>query len=252
MNADHMATQYHIGLSKQAIAVYRLLVSDGTLSVIEIGKRLHIAPTGVYRLVEHLHAMGIVTENGSRPARYSANDPVTARDQYIQAQQAWFDDLGLGHATALRNGAAGEQLMGASFISGRSDIFARIAMDYPTVTQTAHMAILGLSEGISPELLYVQKVAVERGVQCRIVVQEYAPENKDTLLSWTKNGATIRLGKSIGFHLIIFDNHISYLMWYDEHNRYKRTAVRFTHPGIARALQAVFETHWRTAVPIRP
>jgi hypothetical protein len=112
------------------------------------------------------------------------------------------------------------------------------------------MIILGLSEGISPELLLAQKEAVARGVQFKIIIQEYSPKNKDTIASWISNGAEIRLITPIGFHLIILDSKVAYLMTYDEVKRYKRTAVRFSHPSIALQHQSTFDKYWQQASAI--
>lgn len=247
-----MSHQYKIGLSKQAIGVYRILLSQGSLSATDIGKRLSLAPTAVYRLVDHLVFMGIITEDTNRPVKYSAKDPSFAREKYIAAQRAWFTDSVVGDSVVLlQDSHLPEQMTDAAFITGRNAIFSRITKDYHMVKRSINMIILGLSEGISPELLLAQKDVVEKGVRCKIIVQEYRAENRNTITSWIQNGAVIRHGKPIGFHMVILDDCISYLMWYDEHDRYKRTAVRFVHKGIAKQLQSVFDGCWRDSTLIR-
>lgn len=247
---DRMSHQYKIGLSKQAIDVYQLLLDQGSFSATDIGKRLKLAPTAVYRLVDHLIFLGIITASATRPALYSAKDPSLAREQYIAAQRAWFTDSVVGNFMISQMSQTSEQMTDAAFITGRNAIFSRITKDYHMVKRSIIMIILGLSEGISPELLLAQKDAVEKGVRCKIIVQEYRAENRDTITSWIQNGAVVRHGKPIGFHMVILDDRISYLMWYDEHDRSKRTAVRFVHAGIAKQLQAVFDGFWRDAIPI--
>lgn len=54
-----MESQYAVGLSRQAIDIYKLLISSKPLTVKEIGEKLSILPHGVYRLMEHLQIYGV-------------------------------------------------------------------------------------------------------------------------------------------------------------------------------------------------
>ena len=245
-----MASQYKIGLSKQAIGVYTLLLTHGNLSSADIGKRLHIAPTGVYRLLDHLAALGIITASVTRPTRYSAKDPHTARECYLLAQRMWFDASIRVSGDDIRNRTSSDGGIQVSFLSDRIAVFDEIARDFPQVKRSASMIVLGLPDGIAPELLKAQHDAVARGVVCRIIVQEYTKANAETIRHWIQNGAEVRIGTSIGFHIIVLDDTVAYVMASDPKDRSKRTCVRFGHQGITREMQRVFDRHWQHARPV--
>jgi len=137
-----------------------------------------------------------------------------------------------------------------SFIFGREEIFQKVADDLNEAKKEAKFIVLGLPIGISPELLLTQKNAVGRGVPVQIIVQEYTKENQKTLRSWKMQGLDVRHGKPIGFHLLLIDEAISYLMYYDPQEKTKRYAVRIVHPAINSELRALFNTHWRMAKPL--
>jgi sugar-specific transcriptional regulator TrmB len=114
-----MTSLYKTGLSKQAIKIYQLLLSQGNLSTADIARHLDIAPTAVYRLVDHLISLGMITANVGRPTLYAAEDPSTARDRYVSRQQEWFTDSVLGGSTTLSSTNSAKQLAPTSFITGR-------------------------------------------------------------------------------------------------------------------------------------
>ncbi|MBI2611810.1 hypothetical protein HYW54_03640 [Candidatus Gottesmanbacteria bacterium] len=241
---------YDVGLSSQAIEVYKLLLQRGILSASEIARELGVQRTAIYRLATHLMSIGMITEVSAWPKRFRANSLSNSEDRYLNYQRTWFSSTFQGIQDITKSKKV-DLSFSLSFIEGREEIFQKIAEDLRKAEKWAKFIVLGLPQGISPELLFEQKNAVERDVPVKIIVQEYSFENNIVLLSWEKAGLDVRFGKKIGFHLLLIDNSITYLMTYEKENKLKRSAVRIMHAEINKQLQKIFDDYWRDAKKIK-
>ncbi len=239
---------YTIGLSKQASDLYKILSQKGALTALQIGRFLDIHQHAVYRLADHLIQIGMVEEITARPKLFRAKNISQSRENYLSSQRSWFDEVMSGiKIRSIKTNINKTNEFQISFIQGREQFFEQCARDLRSATQKANFIILGLKTGISPELLLEEKNAVERGVPVNIIAQEYNPENKIVLRAWRQAGLNVKYGKSIGFHLVLIDNTISYLMTYDPQDKLKRYAVRIIHQPINQQLQLIFHKHWKVA-----
>lgn len=244
-----MSFTYSKGISPQGHRLYALLNAKGVLAVRDIAALLHIQPNAVYRITHYLEWLGLIESIGGRPLKFSALAPQEAQENYLLHQRILLREMFAGLSSSGMSTPTGTYAI--SFLQGREAIFQKVASDLHQATKEARFIVLGLPIGVSPELMLEQRNAVARGVPVRIIAQEYSQENRETLRSWKTQGLDVRHGKPIGFHLLLIDDLISYLMYYDPRDKTKRYAVRMVHQAINRELQAIFEAHWRKAKPIR-
>ncbi|MBI4008664.1 hypothetical protein HY357_00350 [Candidatus Roizmanbacteria bacterium] len=239
---------YSTGLSKQAIDLYKILSQKGALTALQIGRFLDIHQHAVYRLADHLKQIGMVEEIPGRPKLFRVKNISQSRENYLSYQRSWFDEImrGIKERNIEININKTNEFQ-ISFIQEREQIFEQCAIDLQNANRKANFIVLGLKTGISPELLLEQKNAVERGVPVNIIVQEYSAENKIVLQAWKQAGLNVRYGKPIGFHLLLIDDTISYLMTYDPQDKLKRYATRIVHRPINQQLQLIFEKYWKEA-----
>lgn len=238
------------GLSKQAISIYRQLLQKEKLSAKQISAALHILPNAVYRHIHYLEQLGLIEEINTYPKSFKAKDKDTGWNHLIAHQKTLYDQLLTGIKTEKSQLALKDYSI--TFIQGREAVFEQCIKDLNKTKKAAKFIVLGLSVGISPELMLAQKRAVERGVAFKEIIQEYTEENKEMIHNWLKQGFNIRQGRqAIGFHLLLFDDNISYIMYYDPDAKTKRYAVRIVHKGINQQLQTIFNKHWQEAEVIK-
>lgn len=239
---------YTKGVSPHGHKLYQALLTHGPLTAAEIGSKLNIYANAVYRLTNYLTQVGLVREQLTTPKRFAAVPLAQGQENYFTFQRNKFKNL---FPKAFKMYAELPQNHDIAFIHGRDVIFQKLAEDLDVAKKEANFIVLGLPIGVSPELMLAQRNAVKRGIPIKIIVQEHSETNQQTLASWGEIGLTIRLGKPLGFHLLLIDTNISYLMYYDTEDKTKRYAVRIVHPGINKELQIIFTKKWHEAKPFR-
>ncbi|MEK7074032.1 MAG: helix-turn-helix domain-containing protein [Patescibacteria group bacterium] len=232
-------------MSPQARKLYHILLSQGNLDVNRMSKELKILPPAVYRLARYLLDVGLIEAVSRHPAVFHAVPVSEGQDSYLAHQRSQLNMLfsGLPNRAPVESSEAYH----IAFLEGREPIFARVAEDLQIAAKGAKFIVLGLPIGVSQELLLEQRNAVARGVPVYIIVQEYTPENQETIRSWQTQGLTVRVGTPVGFHLLLVDDTISYLMYYEEIDKTKRYAVRIVHKAIHAEFEKIFDSHWKKA-----
>ena len=243
-----MVLNYTKGVSPQGREIYSFLQKRGALTAQKLATLLHVHPSAIYRLARYLVSIGLIQETSGRPIYFRSLPTPEAKENYLVYQKGRVENIfsGLPANLSLKT----TENYHISFIQERDAIFSRVAEDLRTAKKEAHFIVLGLPIGVSPELMLEQKNAVERGVSVKIIVQEVGEENKETITSWQKQGLTLHQGKPIGFHLLLIDDIISYLMYFDREDKTKRYAVRIVHSAINHNLQIIFDQHWKHSKPL--
>lgn len=242
-----MKFTYTKGVSPYGGKIYALLTQKGSLTAREIANSLNIYPNAVYRIAHYLKDVGMIEVISTTPFTLRALPVNDAQGNYLSFQQTQLRNLLGNLVTQTDSTSKQSDNYQISFIQGREEIFARCAQDLKTAKQRAKFIVLGLPIGVSPELMLEQRNAAKRGVQMQIIAQEYSEENIETLKSWQVQGLDVRHGKLIGFHLLLIDEAISYLMYYEPKDKTKRYAVRIVHQAINKQLQKIFAEQWRKA-----
>lgn len=243
-----MVLNYAKGISPQGREIYSFLQKRGTLTARKLATLLRVHPSAIYRLARYLISIGLIEEISGRPIYFRALPSPEAKENYFAHQKDKVENIFSDLPVNTLIETTGSYHI--SFIQERETIFAKVAEDLRMAQKEAHFIVLGLPVGVSPELMLEQNNAVRRGVPVKIIVQEVGEENNETISSWQKQGLSVRQGKAIGFHLLLIDDTISYLMYYDQKDKTKRYAVRILHPAINRELQTIFAEHWKKSRPI--
>lgn len=236
-----------IGISPQAIKVYRLLLKKKELTAKEIGHSLNIFPNAVYRLMDELEKVGFLEKKNLYPKRFRVRSLNEAWDNFFLFSKNKFDKMFSDINVEEEKKEDYYKEFSISFITKREALFDQFIEDLSHTKKEAKFIVLGLSIGISPELLLAEKQAIEKGIKIKEIIQEYTEENQKTIESWLKIGVNLRIGNPIGFHLLLFDDTISYIVLYQPKNKIVRYGVRIIHKGINYQLQDIFNKCWGKA-----
>lgn len=246
-----MMSQYSIGLSKQAISVYKLLLKSEPLSAKEIAASLKIIRHDVYRLTQHLQACGLIDRLEGYPVKYKAKLVNEARKNYLTQQGSWFSELFTSDlSNGIRQDGPDDKPFDISFIQTRDEHLEMMINKIKKAKQSIKYIILALPVGIPAEMIYEFNQAVKRGIDLKIIAQEHSKENHNILMSYKNVGAQVRHGRQIGWHLFLVDDNFSSIAMFDPKNKYIQTGVRLIHQGINSELQGIFEKYWEDAVEL--
>lgn len=246
-----MDSQYANGLSKQAILAYKLLIGNEQLSAREIGRKLRITPHSVYRLIRHLEKSGLVEQLDTYPLKYRAKSINEGLDNYLMKQRGWFSELFAGAIMQKSGQAANEEKpFGVTFIQSREESWDLLLKDIDKTRLHIRYITNAIPMDVPTEWIYTNLQALRRGINLKVNALEHTKENHNLLMSYKHIGAEVKLGKSPGWHLYLFDDDIAYITMFDSRNKAVQTGVRFIHRGINRELQGIFEKYWTEAEPI--
>lgn len=247
-----MKSQYAVGLSKQAIEVYKLLLQDRSLAVNEIEQKLKITRQNVYRLTEHLISNGLIEKVEGYPVKYSAKSVNEARKNYLAEQGSWFSSLfsNSGLMGNIVKTVKDEKPFEILFFHNRDEHIEQLTKEVNKAKTSIKYIILVLPVGVPAELMHAQLQAIKRGVEFKLLALEHTKENHTILMSYKHMGAKVRHGKFLGWHLFLIDDDITSITMFDPENKIMQTGVYFVHKGINREMQGIFEKYWNEAVPV--
>lgn len=247
-----MNSQYAFGLSNQTISVYKLLIQQGAMSVKDISASLKITHNNLYRITAHLLTCGLIEKISGYPMRFQAKLLNEGRSNYVAQQGSWFSEI-LSDITAKGSYTReiGEQkIFDISFFQSRDDHIEQQTRDVNNAKKSIKYIAVTLPIGVTAELMLAYSQAFERDVELKLITQEYSKDNSKIINNYKRNGVQVRRGNYIGWHLILIDGDISYLLMIDPVNKAIQTGVRLVQKGINYELQCVFEKYWAEAVEI--
>jgi sugar-specific transcriptional regulator TrmB len=232
---------YSNSISPQSLKIYKLLVeSSGYLTAKEIGKEIGIVPNSVYRAVNELEKHGLIERFGNRPVQIKAHKPTEVVDRLFIPYREWF----LKNYSTERSQTVGiGDDLGVSFIKNRSDSIERSTKDQEYMKKELLLIVSG--DEVPAETILVNKMAIERGVKIKIIVQRADKDNQEMLDNWKRLGMQVRYSTIIKTRLTIIDSRIAYIVSYDPTDKEKGLGVRFSYPPVAGLLREVFYQKWK-------
>jgi sugar-specific transcriptional regulator TrmB len=236
-----MSTKIKPLLSKQATAIYRLLLQKPLLSAQEIAMKLIILPNAVYRTAQTLIDMGLIEGTNSYPVKYQAKSKDEAVENYINISKKIF----LTNFHDVQGEQDGGNGLSVSFIKTRAELLQMTQQDILTAQVTIDHIVSGLE--IPAETILALKKSSDRGIKLRFLIQNLNELNREMITNWQKMGLRVRYYPMIEARIIIFDSRIIYLTSYNPQNKDEAIGVRFAYPPIAKQMSDLFERRWKIA-----
>lgn len=246
-----MSHIYKTPFGGQAGKLYKIILKYNLLSAKELAKKMKITRHSIYRLTNYLLEQGLIEASKSYPARFSPVSVDNARRNFLMKQSDQLTSLFSSNHLNLNVPYNSQKVIyDLSFFKSREEHMVTLINDVKNAQKSIKHSILVLPVGIPPELMLEFAGAVKRGVELKIIAQEYGAENLTVLNSYKHIGAILKHDKTMNWHLFLIDDHISYISMYNPENKISQTGARFVHPGINRELSMIFEKYWNEAEEI--
>lgn len=232
-----------LGLSKEAIRVYDLLLSVGTnMSAQDAAAHTFDHPSAEYRLFYELEQRNLVRRLPGRPRTFAAMGIENGLQSAYLSQQKQLRSL-LGQTTSQIDELA-------IILIGRQKVYESYMHYAQQATQQVCIYSIGIA--YSKKLQNIQAEIVGRGVPLRHVLQELKPDNYHVAAKWQQIGVSLRLlARSRGYHLTIVDDSCAIVSFSNPHDTEQRVSMLTNNPDIIAIFQAQFDQIWQKSTLIK-
>lgn len=225
-----------IGLSKNSIRLYELLLQNDNLSAQQAAAQNGNFTTANYRLFYELERRQLVRRIDDRPRRFVALPLDTGLQASLSDEQHQLKQL------INPDSSSGQ----ASIVVGRQQIYKNYMRHARTADKQISMFTIGIA--YSDDMLTTQADAIKRGVQIRQVVQESKISNYYVLNRWLGMGIKLRLLKrQRGYHLVVIDDSYATVTFSNPTDTDERISIVTSDRATIDILQAQFEVIWQSA-----
>ena len=239
-------------LSPQSQTLYKILLnSDYPLSAKQIGLRIKIFPSTVYRLTEPLISMGIVKKTDSYPNKFEAKPITEGLSLFLLNQNEWFSQqfFPSNKIDVIEKGEITQsQQIRLSFVQSREELMNKSAEEIAKATKTVDLLRSG--HEISADAMLAIIEAKRRNVITRMLIQDYSANNANQIAYWKKNGILVRKTTLRHIRLMLYDSSVIYFMSYKHNDSKKDLGMKVDYPPFAVILSQLFEQWWQKAKAI--
>lgn len=233
-----------LGLSNEAIELYRMVFAHGVTTVLRAGDCLCKLPNGLYRLFYELEQLGLVSRVVGRPVRFRYTAPSLSFSAAYTAKT---------HRLSEMLARTGQSIIAndeTEILIGKSALYERYI---PMAHQAQHdMRLYTIGIAYSDRFEQVQRELLDRGVRIRHIIQERRPSNYHILNTWRNIGADIRMLPGLrGFHLMIFDEKAAMVSFSSPEDTENRVTIVVQRHGSITSLISLFESLWKESQPIK-
>ena len=223
-------------MSPQVQKLYQILLSSiQPLSVKEIASKLAIPASLIYRLTEPLLKLGLISKTTTYPYKFAAKPIDEGLSLFLLSQTDWFT----------QKFSPKSQQISFSFIQSRDQLMDQSAQEISQANKS--IDLLRSGGELSAEVMLAIIEAKKRGVETRMLIQDYSKENTEQVLHWQKNGILVRKTKLRHIRLMLYDASTLYFMSYRHENSKKDMGMRINYPPFAAILSQLFENWWQKA-----
>lgn len=229
-----------------------LLQSKKPLTAINLAAKLDVLPNTIYRLAEPLLKMGLITKSKNYPHQFTTKPIEEGLALFLLQQNSWFSQTFSQLNSKIDQEKQKEipqhQQISFSFIQSRDELM-KLSENEVSKTTTS-VDLLRSGHEIPADLMLALIESIKRGVQIRMLIQDYSDENCNQVANWQKNGILVRKTPLRHIRLMIYDHDIVYFMSYKHTDSGKDIGMKITYPPFAIILFQLFEQWWDQAEKI--
>ncbi len=249
-----------LGLTDQEEAVYGLLVTLGSETAGDLGRRLGMAVTEVEPVMHALEGRGLVARPVGRPeasgGRWMAAPPAVALRALVNERRHGLEQAELGVArltAAFRSDAPASELHElVEIIVGAEAVAQRFRQIQLGAVRTVDALVTSTPVAVTGEENDAEETATGRGVRYRVVLERESLEAPGAMatVTWGLGRDTlVRVADRVPTKLLVTDGEAAMVPLLTDGSDPSALFVRAS--GLLVPLQALFEAVWEAAVPLR-
>ncbi|MCW5978296.1 MAG: TrmB family transcriptional regulator [Bryobacteraceae bacterium] len=253
----------HLGLNGYEARTYLVLVGHPQFKALDLATRARVPRQRIYEILDALVEKGFAHVVQEKTKLFSAVEPGLAISSYLArrrqeaerelTQQSHLasgvvDDLHLAYSEGREGRGTLDFLRILSDPSQAGpqfrEMLAEVRAEYLEFSRPPYAAA-----PVERELL---RQALERGVACRVLVEEpaIAAEQNGDFVALQSAGVDLRVVKSLPMKMAVFDGERGMIALLDPViTRPSWATVVFDHIGMGQAMKGLFADYWSRAVP---
>lgn len=229
-----------LGLSKEAIRLYDLLLSISPLTAEAAAAHSQNFPSAYYRLFYELEQRQLVRRHAGRPRSWSALPLTVGLQSAFQGTEAELQTL---LRKSLKSTGTSDN---TQLIIGRQGVYDAYAQYAPQAKNEVLIYSIGIA--YSETLESTQKSLIKRGVRIRHIMQRYQPANYFIAHKWLRAGVKLRhLPRPQGFHFFIIDDKRVCLTFTDAQDADNRFSIMTDNKPAISLFLTQFDQLWQEA-----
>ncbi|GAA3446553.1 helix-turn-helix domain-containing protein [Planomonospora venezuelensis] len=246
-----------LGLTAGEEAVYRHLITRPSATPAELGAALARPQAGVEDDLAALTGHGLVSRLAGTPVRYVAAPPtvalgalLTARREQLHSAELALATLAEQHRMASTGRAAGDLI---EVVTGVEAVRQRFLQVQQAASERVRCFSTAPFVAVPPGENPAENQSLDRGVTYRVVLEREvlaAPGAVAEALSSLRRGVEVRVAETLPIKLMMADRELALVPLTTEPGG-EPAAVLLHRSGLLTALEALFESEWRRAYPLR-
>ena len=227
-----------LNLSRDQAKAYLYLIQNGSQSAHDLGKGIGVLPNAIYRLMRTLQDKGFITKLDTTPVKFQSVPPSQAITAHIENTRRNLEQSSLSIIKSLEHVQDSIAQTRIEITTGRAAMFAKFIELAGNAKQ--EILVISIGETVSDGIKLVTRDALERGVKAKYLFHVYNKENEAILKSWTRMGVEVRHSPGNGYHLMIFDGLLSFIVANNPEETAERTGMVFHSEGLTTAHREFF------------
>lgn len=236
-----------LGLLPDEIAIYKLLLSKGSLSANAISEQLGIIVNSIYRSTNTLIDNGLIKALDVKPRQFQAISPSVAIKKMAEKRIGKIknvSDSAISHLDIREN----PNRLNMDLQTGREELFKSFVEFANEANQ--EILVISIGEAVSESIWSAMKEAVEREIEAKFIFHKHDKDNILLIKRWQAMGVPIRHLPGEGYHLNIFDHSAAILSASNKKQSRERTGVIIYNEAIIEVLRSYFFQQWAVAKPV--
>lgn len=245
-----------IGLDEKHESAYRALVSVGAADLPDLARRLTLGEYDTELALRRLERHGLAAQSSARPGRWVAAPPGVALGALLTQQRHELEQAELAAALLAEEyrGAAGEPAVHdlVEVVIGAAAVAQRFLQLQLGATQEVCALVTGDPIAVSGMENDAEEQAVGRGVGFRVVVERAVLDLPDGITELTAalgRDEQVRVVAEVPTKLVVADRTLA-MVPLTAHTA-EPAALVVHASGLLELLCGLFESVWRTALPLR-
>lgn len=234
-----------LGLTPDEAKTYTLLLTKGSQTAASIANSIGVLPNAIYRLAKKLKNKGFIVFLDTTPTKYQVIPPSVAIKAFYEQSRAQLTETTYESISLLSGPTEQNPQTRIDTVISQAEVFSRFVELTKKVKK--EVLVISIGETVPDEVKLVIRDAKERGANVKLMFHIYNQENESIIKSWIKMGIEVRHSPGWGYHLMLFDRKISFLVANNPDETAERTGMVIYSQSLAKVHRDYFFSLWENA-----